>query len=71
MANGISTDGAVSVYGAPPGAQASVVAAITTTQLLATTASFGFVTTAQANTLIAAVNSILAAIKTAGLMATA
>jgi len=59
----------VSFYGAAPVVQAVTVAAVVTTGV-ATTA-FGFTTTAQAIALIAAVNSILAALKTAGLMATA
>jgi hypothetical protein len=83
MANNVSIDGKLTVggaqfgltatslvgfYGVAPSAQAAVVAAITTTQL--TTTAFGFTTTAQANALIAAVNSILVALKAYGLMAT-
>lgn len=65
---GLNSTDLVGFYGVAPAAQVAAVAAITTTQL--TTTTFGFTTTAQANNLIAAVNSILAALKTFGLMAT-
>lgn len=65
---GLTATDTIGFYGAAPVAQAAVVAAITTTQL--TTTAFGFTTTAQANALIAAVNSILVALKAYGLMAT-
>jgi hypothetical protein len=56
-------------WGAVPVTQPTVLAAITTTQPTATV--FGFTTTAQFNNLIAAVNTIIANMKSIGMMATA
>jgi hypothetical protein len=58
----------VGFYGVTPAAQASLVAAVATTGVVTT--GFGFSTTTQGAALIAAVNSILASLKTVGLMAT-
>lgn len=69
VAVGDAATDTVGFYGAVPVVQPSVLAAITTTQPTATV--FGFTTTAQFNLLIAAVNTLIADMKTLGLMATA
>lgn len=66
---GQSATDLISFYGATPVVQPSVLSAVTTTQPTATV--FGFTTTAQFNALISAVNTIIANLKTLGLMATA
>jgi hypothetical protein len=55
------------IVGSATGAQAASLTAVTTTQ--PTLTAFGFTTTAQFNALVNDVNSIIAALKTAGLMA--
>jgi hypothetical protein len=64
---GQSATDLISFHGATPVDQAAVVTAVSTSVL--TTGLLGFNTTAQANALIAAVNSILVALKEKGLMA--
>ncbi len=65
---GLNATNTVGFYGAAPAAQPAVLAAVTTIQPSVT--SFGFTTTAQFNALIAAVNTLVANMKTLGLMAT-
>ena len=64
---GRATD-TVGFFGVGAATQASVVSALATTAVATT--GFGFTTTAQGNAVVAAVNSILASLKTFGLMAT-
>ena len=64
----LSVGGQIGIQGNAPPAQASLVAAIATTQPTLTV--FGFTTTAQFNNLVNAVNSILTLLKNTGLMAT-
>ncbi len=65
---GLNATSTVGFYGAAPAAQPAVLTAVTTIQPSVTT--FGFTTTAQFNALIAAVNTLIANMKTLGLMAT-
>jgi hypothetical protein len=64
---GQSASDLIAFHGSAPCDQAAVVTAVSTSVL--TTGLLGFNTTAQANALIAAVNSILVALKEKGLMA--
>jgi hypothetical protein len=69
---GQSATDLVAFYGTGPVVQPSVTAAVTSTEpVLGATAAYGFSTSAQFNSLISKVNSVIAALKTLGLMATA
>lgn len=68
LTGNLTVAGSLSYFGVGVATQATLVAAVVTTGTVTT--GFGFSTTTQGNAIIAAVNSILATMKTFGLMAT-
>lgn len=59
----------VAFHGSTPVDQAAAITSVTTTALILTPA-YGFTTTAQANAMITAVNSVLVALREKGIIAT-
>jgi hypothetical protein len=67
---GQSASDKVGLHGATPVIQATTVAAVATTGV-SQSSPYGFTTSAQGDALVAAVNSILVALKAKGIMASA
>ena len=60
----------VGFYGTSPVAQPATIAAVSTTAATSTTLAFGYTTSTQADAIVTSLNSVIAALKTVGLVAT-
>lgn len=59
----------VGFYGTAPVAQPSTISAVSTTASSSTTNAFGYTTSTQADAIVTSLNSVIAALKTLGLVA--
>ena len=60
----------VGFYGTDPVSQPATIAAVSTTAATSTTLAFGYTTSTQADAIVTSLNSVIAALKAVGLVAT-
>jgi UDP-N-acetyl-D-mannosaminuronic acid transferase (WecB/TagA/CpsF family) len=65
-----ASGGTVGFYGTTPVARPATVAAVSTTAATSTTNAFGYTTAEQADAIVTSLNSVIAHLKTLGLIAT-